>query len=209
MMRRVRTLPLRTGRHPPRHAPAPRFAPPRRYIFTPPLTDRMMKLHIGIAAAFLITAASGSASEVSRRESFALSAACARVSLEVGNLSEDGTKIGLRKADIETAVRSRLRAARLYLDINAAPVLVVFVHVHGSAYSIDLEFWKVVEDKSSWSRMLKGIDRLYGFASTWETGNIGTHGGNSGHVLSAIGRYTDKFIDEYLRVNAPACKGEG
>lgn len=160
-----------------------------------------------LAPALLLASVSASATEEpSDHDYFQLWGACARVSLEVGDLPKDATEIGLRKEDIETAVRSRLRAARLYLDINAAPTLAVFVHVHGSAYSVDVEFWKFVEDETTWSKMPKGLNRLHGFAPTWEKGALGTHGGDYSYVLSAVGRYADKFIDEYLRVNEDACK---
>ena len=145
------------------------------------------------------------ADKVSRRDLFELWAACAPVSLMVGDLSKEGTRIGLRKADIRIAVRSRLRAARLYVDRNAAPVLAVTVQVHKGVAGIDLEFRKIVADISAWSSWPKGFARLSGRIATWETGALGMHGGKPDLILSAIERATDSFIDEYLRVNERAC----
>ena len=47
---------------------------------------------------------------------------------------------------------------------------------------------------------------LFGVAATWHRGSIGMHGDRPSSILSAIALYTDKFIDEYLRVNADACE---
>ena len=49
-------------------------------------------------------------------------------------------------------------------------------------------------------------DKLFGPASTWDTGSTGTHGNDPSYILSSVVRHTDKFIDEYLRVNESACK---
>ncbi len=42
-------------------------------------------------------------------------------------------------------------------------------------------------------------------AATWETGSLGTHGGDAGFILQAVAEHTDKFVNEYLRVNDEAC----
>ncbi len=43
-------------------------------------------------------------------------------------------------------------------------------------------------------------------ATTWGVGSTGTHSRNPNFILSSVSQHTDKFIDEYLRVNADACK---
>ena len=43
-------------------------------------------------------------------------------------------------------------------------------------------------------------------APTRDIGRTGTHGGNAGHILAFVFQYVDEFSDEYLRVNASACK---
>ena len=42
-----------------------------------------------------------------------------------------------------------------------------------------------------------------GLAATWDRGVVGQGGG--AYILSSVSRLTDKFIDEYLRVNESAC----
>lgn len=62
--------------------------------------------------------------------------------------------------------------------------------------AITLEYWKAMRD---------GISGTWGYAPTWQTGGIGTHGQNASAIISQVAEDTDKFIDEYLRVNADAC----
>ena len=42
-------------------------------------------------------------------------------------------------------------------------------------------------------------------AYTWETATFGTHTGNAMSILQNVTEHTDKFINEYLRVNAEVC----
>ena len=42
-------------------------------------------------------------------------------------------------------------------------------------------------------------------ASTWHSGAVGTHGDDASYILSAVSRYMDRFLVEYLRVNEEAC----
>ena len=82
-----------------------------------------------LLAAFLLSASSASAEEdVSDVDRFKLWNACRPVDLIVEGLSDDAGKIDLRREDIETAVRARLRSARIY-DENADPYLYVNVNV--------------------------------------------------------------------------------
>jgi len=62
--------------------------------------------------------------------------------------------------------------------------------------SIRFEYKKVLYDPAS---------ERHWFAITWDLGRTGTHGSDSGFILSAVSEDTDKFIDEYLRVNEDAC----
>lgn len=119
---------------------------------------------------------------------------CEPVSLVVG-LDGDAEVTGLTEETIKTAARSRLRGARLY-DGDAYHRLYIAVIISGAAFSMELLIIKSLYDPT--------IDKM-GAATTWSDGAIGTHGGSGDYILNAIGRYTDTFIDEYLRVNAEAC----
>lgn len=139
---------------------------------------------------------------------FQLYTGCAPVGLRV-ILGEDVDEIGLTRPHIETAVRSRLRGARIYAPAAVSPdsilgidvatseaVFSVSVAVAGRAFDIGVRLLKPVRDEHS------GIVAL---ASTWSTGAYGTHGGDSGYVFQVLARLMDEFIDEYLAANERAC----
>ncbi len=151
-----------------------------------------------IAAAALFFTASALAENVTTRDRFELWNDCKPMRLVVEDLHEDAAEIGLTEAAIETAVRSRLRAARLYHDKPGA-YLYVNVNVVGNevsnAFSTEIEYRK---------RMMDFASGEAGTASGWSVGSTGISGG-SGFILSSVSQRTDKFIDEYLRVNADAC----
>jgi len=62
------------------------------------------------------------------------------------------------------------------------------------AFNISFEYRKVLYDFAS---------ERSGHATTWDADGVGQ--GSSGYVLSIVSQHTDKFIDEYLRVNEDAC----
>ena len=120
--------------------------------------------------------------------------------LAAESLHEDAAEIGLSKEALEIAVRSRLRAARIYSENpsdGSFSYLYINVNVTSSAFHIAVQYLKTVMDLAT---MLEVT------AVTWSAGSTGTHGRNAGYILSAVSQDTDKFIDEYLRVNADACK---
>lgn len=143
-----------------------------------------------IAAGFL-AASPASAAEVSYRDRFELWHACIPVRLVVEDLPEDAGEIGLLKKDIETAVRARLRGVRIYDEI-ASPYLYVRVNVLSPAFSMVLKFKKRVQvviqiwepkTREGMDRLV-GMDPLVGYATTWESGSVGTHGASgSGFIL--------------------------
>ena len=164
--------------------------------------DRTMRL---IATTLLALLAGSAASTPSAGQGiydmFRLFTSCKPIGLVVEDLPQDAIQIGLTKNSIETLVRSRLRAARIY-DPDAGesalgPYLYVNVNVVGPAFNAGLELRKKVSDPlSGWSF----------HAPTWEQGGAGTHGrASSQFILGALSQYTDEFIDEYLRVNEKAC----
>jgi len=67
-----------------------------------------------IGAAALFIAATAETEEVTDIDRFDLWNNCAPMDLIVERLPDDATEIGLKKEAIETTVRSRLRAARLF-----------------------------------------------------------------------------------------------
>ena len=161
-----------------------------------------------VALALVLAAPSDAAEKVTDRDRFNLWTGCGSVELVVEGLSPDAAKIGLRKEAIATAVRSRLRGARLYADL-AYRKLYVRVTVVGDAFGVDFELLRyassVIWLLPPWVKG-KEAEARSGTVTTWQKGITGTHVGASGHILSSVERVTDIFIDEYLRVNASACR---
>ena len=133
-------------------------------------------------------------------EIFGLFNACKPIIIWVAELSSDAKEISLRKADIENIVESRLRSARMFLEIDeggfVSPALYVHVNVVGAAFSVDIDF-----SKPLWDETLERRERV----RTWQTGILGTHGKNADYILSHVRKQMEKFIADYLRVNDEAC----
>ena len=94
---------------------------------------------------------------------------------------------------------SRLRAARLFTEDKSkanGAYLYVNIHVLGPAFSVRLEYKKLLKDPVTTSKLS---------AITWQSGSLGTHAGNGGYVIQSLSEYLDSFIVEYLRVNEEAC----
>ena len=159
-----------------------------------------MRRHPGLwlAATLLLIDTSASAGEVSDRDRFQPWTGCTPIAEIIDDIDGPGGRLTLDEKDIATAVRSRLRGARIFDD--GGLWLVVNVTVSGPAFSVDVELMRSVEVRP------KGTKALAGLAATWESGSTGTHGNNPNHILFAVLQHVDRFIDEYLRVNADACR---
>ena len=145
---------------------------------------------------FLGSAALAQEEQVTDFDRFQLWNDCQPVSLLAGMEPEEaGETAGLTVEAIETAVRSRLRAARVY-DASAGPHVYVYVHVVGPAFHMSFDFFRRFIDSDSYTLV---------YAISWQTGATGTHSDDPGFILGGVSQATDAFIDEYLRVNADAC----
>ena len=98
---------------------------------------------------------------------------------------------------IQTLAESRLRAARLYDAAALLPYLYVRVGVFGGAFHIKVSFKKWLRDD---------VSEKNGIAETWDTGSLGTHGGDAGFILQGVSEHLDRFVLEYLRVNETVCR---
>ena len=142
--------------------------------------------------------------EESELDRFQLWNDCQPMILSFSDISkdDDAVKIGLKNDEIAIAVRSRLRAARLYVDhvrafLEARGLIRVRVTLTNRAFYTGIKYEKIVNDPASGGA---------GWASTWDTYSVGTHGSDPSYIVRSISEHMDKFIDEYLRVNASACK---
>ena len=148
--------------------------------------------------ALCLSCASGTqavAEETDDRDLFNLWTKCATLDLVIAELDEEETAFGLTANRIETLVRSRLRAARIY-DSDKFEYLFVEVVVVGEAFLVHFDFNKVLDDRRT------GLVRL---APTWAYSVLGTHGRSDDYILAGVSEVADQFVDEYLRVNAASC----
>lgn len=147
---------------------------------------------------FLLIATASWAEEMSELSSdwdrFRLWNRCHPMGLQVF-VNEDAIDIGLTKKTVTAAVRSRLRAARLY-ENGGESKLWAGVEVHGFAFNVNVYYMK---------KLMDPVSMQVARAITWQDGSFGTHRQDSGFVLSALSESVDMFIDEYLRVNALVC----
>lgn len=156
-----------------------------------------------LATANLTVAAPVSAEKVTKYDRFRFWNDCKPVQLVVARLNQNAKNIGLTEESIEAAARSRLRASRIFTaDENHMPPTTLFVNVDigkGTTFLVSVELWKWLKDD------INGISSSWR-SSTWDTYSYGTFGANSTIPISLVSQLVDKFIDEYLRVNAAACR---
>ena len=100
--------------------------------------------------------------------------------------------------EIEIVVRSRLRSARLYTELDEGMRLIVSIRTVRSAFHISFKFQKLFRDDTISDRYLLPV-------TTWEAGTLGVHANDSNRILQEVSWHIDQFIDEYLRVNADSC----
>ena len=133
-------------------------------------------------------------------ELFRLFNGCASVGLVIEKMQADAAKIGLTAEDIQAAVESRLRSARIYTDDALVTFtggwLYLSINVMKQFFDIGLSFNKKVFDP---------LTEVTLPAITWRIDTVGTHGMDAGFILSSLSGFVDRFLVEYLRVNEPAC----
>ena len=133
---------------------------------------------------------------------------CSPLRLVVAS-SEDAVTVGLTEGVITTAVRSRLRSARLYTDTNdrEVPTLMVYVSVvnsrrrPGGVFSITMALHKHLYDPLTGLSFPARTNSITGEIYS----RIGMYSGNADFILSGVAQAMDGFLDAYLRVNEPAC----
>ena len=117
---------------------------------------------------------------------------CAPIWLHT-EVRDDGAS--LSQDSVETAVRSRLRAARLYKDDPewVVGVLGVRVSTYSIAFSVQIWFEKEQIDKMTgvegWSR------------AGWGKSLLGIYNDKPTVIMAAINEGVDLFLDDFLRVN--------
>ena len=116
----------------------------------------------------------------------------------VWNDELEGTRNSSRREAV-TLVRSRLRAARIYEPdkdaITNSYLKLSVVHSRNGAFYLSINFNKWLYDSAS---------DYWFWATTWSR----TTGGTSAvfeHIRLELDKFTDQFVDEFLRVNEEVC----
>ena len=135
--------------------------------------------------------------EVAALDRFKLFNNCEPMYLLVENLDSDDLEIGLTEQRLQAAAESRLRGARLYSSTRGTPYLYVNINTFSVAFSVRLEYNKLLFDAASVSSYP---------ATTWKVGSTGTHGRNAEYIVSVLSGLLDEFLTAYLRVNEAACE---
>lgn len=113
---------------------------------------------------------------------------------------DSGNDYGVTWPRVRNLVESRLRAARLYAELEGdSPegALEVNVWFSGAAVAIAVEFNKLVRDP---------VSNRSDLAVTWSTSRLGTHGGDGDFVMQHVSELVDEFILVFLRENDEACR---
>ena len=132
---------------------------------------------------------------------------CEGMAYHVSVSGEGSHDSALRSSDVENAVESRLRAARIFDEDAQRPTksyFNVYVTLSGSAASVIVSFEKPgFVDPYSRHRLIqfpRGME-------TWRRGWLVQGGFRPGDVLADLSKYLDEFIVGYLRVNTDeACE---
>ena len=176
---------------------------PLFFLWTKKVLNRLKgnQMRIYIISMVLVLLATISRAEapdhLGSKDAFELWTGCDPVQLIVDLQKNDAPDLYLTREQIEIAVRSRLRSARVFTEDEGFPFLFVLVAVVDNAFSIDVLLVKLLTDgvysNHSWG------------GSSWKTDGIGTHTNDANYILSSVSQNIDEFLDEYLRVNAASC----
>ena len=143
----------------------------------------------------------------SKMKQFQLFSKCKGVHLSVEMLPERAERIKLTWEQVNEIAMKRLKKARLYVPRKFAvgaeedfhPVLYISVNVSKTAFSLAVEFRKVVRDKYT------GQEE---YAVTWRIGVLGVHGFRNQFILRMVDKYVGIFIEEWSKVNKSYCDEE-
>lgn len=114
-----------------------------------------------------------------------------------------GEHIALTREAVEVAARSRIRAARLWVD----PPGTVWGILHVSVEIGNDENTAFVQRVAFGKRQLDVVSGIESWSPTgWSRGFFGVHGDDPNSILSSLSQSLDHFIDDYLRVNELSCR---
>ena len=157
----------------------------------------MRAARLGLLVPIAVAATVHGAAAQTAGERFQLFNDCRPMYLLVESLDSNELELGLTEQRLQAAAESRLRGARLYSSTRGAPYLYVNINTFSVAFSVRLEYNKLLFDAASVSSYP---------ATTWNVGSTGTHGRSAEYIVSSLSGLLDQFLTEYLRVNEDACE---
>ncbi|MCY3674570.1 MAG: hypothetical protein OXH65_03225 [Paracoccaceae bacterium] len=162
----------------------------------------MIKILATVLLVLFSTSVIGEEDSISNRDRFELWANCQPVYplfdyRQVNTTFILPENIEIAVENMKIAVQNRLRSARLYQEQDTHPLkLYVSIQISGPAFMIGMQFHKPVQDVKFGT---------YFLTPTWEVRSFGTHDYDFNGIAQRVSGYTDRFINEYLRVNADSC----
>ena len=149
-----------------------------------------------LALSFLVEGVAGETrgAQAEPYDRFTLLDTCRPMALVVEDLSPDAFEIGLTETAIRFEVEQRLRSDLLY-DPDAWSYLYINVTMAGTAFTTGVSYHKRMHDRAS---------NVSSWASTWKAGFTGMTD-DPDDILAFIAQDTERFTDEFLRVNGEAC----
>lgn len=120
---------------------------------------------------------------------------------------------GLEKEEVEAIIRSRLQNVQLFTPEHPmSSILKLVLEVESETFTIRIAHIKVVKDPASgvsasvetWVQTFLP-EEVYRSGDDFSTVRTKRHNKDKEYVLYWVSKYVDKFIEEYLRVNADAC----
>ena len=147
---------------------------------------------------------------------FELWTGCGSVKFTLGLLGEPNIISKTTKKRLETAIRSRLRGARIYSEDN--PDLIFYVAISVMPFKVGKEGEEKILSTAftlEASTMVRVSRNKIGLESWASASRINHQWGvrsdinNDGYIDLAVASITDRFIDDYMRVNAETCKTKG
>ncbi len=125
------------------------------------------------------------------------------IRISVEEVTEDLKEIGVTTERVQTRVELRLRSLNLIPSLNSFSrngVLSVRVGGVGNAFNVSLKYSRAGSYFVCCQAPFTAYRRL---VSVWDTGRLGTHGGDLNFVLKALEFALDEFLNEYLAANQP------
>ena len=186
----------------------------------------MRRILASLALATLLAPVAAGQGAAGLGKRFGLFNACRPMMLVVEELSSDAAAIGLAREDFLRAAESRLRGARLYVEVfwKASERELLAAAVNDDKEKLDaikaklpkgnpgdavlylqaIVIGRAVSLSVEYKKKVTDEFGVANFATTWESTRAGMTGTGT-YIVSELSRLLDEFLAAYLRVNEEVC----